>query len=178
MAIEKKAASTVRRGRPKKSEGGGGKLARSETVNVRFDPKLRFAAVLAAKRHGRTLSSFIEWAVSEAIKEVELLSVHEEVVADQINQKKYRTAENAMDNVWDVEEADRFAKKAMIYPNLMNYGDQILWKLAVEDKTLWKKRTDMAGNIRAELNFVNFKFKQFRENWETFKNTAKGKISI
>jgi len=127
-------------------------------------------------KHRRTLSSFIEWAIEKAIKEVELLSLHEGSSADQKNKLDYHTAKDAMDNVWDVEEADCFAKKAMIYPNLMNYDEQKIWKMVIEDKTLWKKRNDMAGNIRSELNFVNFKFNEFRKHWEIFKKVVKGDL--
>ena len=48
-------------------KGGGGKLSRSETVTVRLDPKLRYLAELAARLHRRTLSSYIEWSIKEAL---------------------------------------------------------------------------------------------------------------
>ena len=41
-----------------KRKGGGGKLARSETVTVRLDPKLRYLAELAARIQRRSVSSF------------------------------------------------------------------------------------------------------------------------
>ena len=71
-------------------KGGGGKLSRSETVTVRLDPKLRFAAELAARKHRRTLSSFIEWAVEESVKNVYLDGVK-------------ATAYSAIDLAWDVD---------------------------------------------------------------------------
>ena len=52
--------------------GGGGKLARTETVTVRLDPKLRYLAELAARVHRRTLSSYIEWAIKESLDKDEL----------------------------------------------------------------------------------------------------------
>ena len=48
-------------------KGGGGKLARSETVTVRLDPKLRYLAELAARLHRCTLSSYIEWAINASL---------------------------------------------------------------------------------------------------------------
>ncbi len=56
----------------KKRKGGGGKLSRSEVVTVRLDPKLRFAADLAARKQRRTLSSFIEWAVEKTVQGVDI----------------------------------------------------------------------------------------------------------
>lgn len=49
---------------------GGGKLNRTETVTVRLDPCLNYLAELAGRSQRRTKSSFIEWAVSQAIGDV------------------------------------------------------------------------------------------------------------
>src|SRR3989338_4657222 len=43
-----------------KSKGGGGKLARSEIIQARLSPKIKFAAEILARRENRTLSSLIE----------------------------------------------------------------------------------------------------------------------
>ena len=51
---------------------GGSKLARSETVTVRLDPKLRYLAELAARKQRRSLSSYIEWAVEDSLSRVPL----------------------------------------------------------------------------------------------------------
>src|ERR1700683_3750370 len=52
--------------------GRGGRLTRSETVTVRLDPKLRYLAELAALKHRRTLSSFIEWAIEDSLQRIKL----------------------------------------------------------------------------------------------------------
>ena len=78
-------------------------------------------------------------------------------------------------SVWDAAEVDRFAKVAMIYPYLLSHEEQILWRSAVENKTLWKKRTDLSGNYKEELNLTNFKFIEFRKHWGTYSNTVKNK---
>lgn len=48
------------------------KVRRSETVTVRLDPRMNYLAELAARSQRRTKSSFIEWAVQEAIKGMDL----------------------------------------------------------------------------------------------------------
>lgn len=111
---------------PRKESGG--KLFRTETVTVRLDPKLRYLADLASRKQRRTLSSFIEWAIEDSLRSVELyhgtgysgdnsLSVHDEI---------YR--------LWDVDEADRFCKLAQSYPELLTHDEQRLWKLISEFK--------------------------------------------
>ena len=58
--------------KPESKGKGGGKLTRSEVVTVRMDSQLHYLAELAARKHRRTLSSFIEWAVQQSFKTVEL----------------------------------------------------------------------------------------------------------
>lgn len=45
------------------------KLNRTETVTARLDPKLNYLCELASRAQRRTKSSFIEWAIQEALKE-------------------------------------------------------------------------------------------------------------
>lgn len=54
------------------ARGGGGKLNKSETVQVRFDPILKLAADLAAAQDRRTLSSFTEMAVDRMVRQVQV----------------------------------------------------------------------------------------------------------
>src|SRR3984893_10930000 len=105
-----------------RKRGGGGKLARSETVTVRLDPKLRYLAELAARKQRRTLSSFIEWAIEESLK-----SIH-------LSEDEYSTsAASVAAELWDVDEPDRFAKLALRYPDMLTHDEQILWKLVREN---------------------------------------------
>ena len=54
----------------RKSEGG--RLRRSEVMTMRFDPRTRYMMELASRVQRRTVSSFIDWAVTEALKGVDL----------------------------------------------------------------------------------------------------------
>ena len=47
-----------------------GRMAKTQTVPVRLDPVLKWAAELAAGKERRSLNSFIEWAVEQAVKRV------------------------------------------------------------------------------------------------------------
>lgn len=107
-------------------KASGSKLSRSETVTVRLDPKLRYLAELAARKQRRTLSSFIEWAIEDSLNTVEIYhgsgynGDHSRKVYDEIN------------TLWDVDEADRFCKLAISYPELLTHEEQRLWKLIKE----------------------------------------------
>ena len=109
---------------------GGGKLARSETVTVRLDPKLRYLAELAARKQRRSLSSYIEWAVEDSLARVLL---HEDM------NSRTSVADESI-TLWDVDEADRFAKLAFAHPDLMTHDEQVRWKLIRENGALWRGR--------------------------------------
>ncbi len=104
-------------------QGGGGKLSRSETVTVRLDPRLRYMAELAARKHRRTLSSFIEWAVEE--------SINRTIIYEGSGQKgdESRTFAEEADRLWDVDEVERLARLAILRPELLTYDEQKVWKI-------------------------------------------------
>src|SRR5262245_13096901 len=85
-----------KRGRRK----GGGKLARSEVVTVRLDPKLRYLAELSARKQRRALSSFIEWAIEDALKRITLSSNPGDAGEISVEREGLR--------LWSVDSAERF----------------------------------------------------------------------
>lgn len=140
-------------------KGGGGKLSRSETVTVRLDPKLRYLAELAGRLHRRTLSSYIEWAIKEALDRegVRATGTPSGVETD-------RTIGNEADYLWDVDEADRFAKLALRYPHLLTHDEQVRWKFIEESFRLWGDGTPFNDPAEGKLNFG-----RLRRNWEFIK---------
>ena len=163
-----KSTTKSKRGRPKGAKAGGGKLARSETVTVRLDPRLRFAADLVARKHRRTLSSFIEWAVEETLKSVELAPGNPEHLKKGID---------AANQVWDVDDADRFAKMAMNYPNLLNHNEEKVFKIAKEHGYFWRGKKGKDGEWVWKTLYENFIFERFREAWETVQKVASGELT-
>jgi hypothetical protein len=143
-----------------RKRGGGGKLSRSETVTVRLDPKLRYLAELAARKHRRTLSSFIEWVIEESLKNI-WLADGEPSIASQ-------SAE-----LWDVDEPDRFAKLAIRYPDMLTHDEQVLWKLIRENGSLWRGHYDKETKEwtwQVRQNFLIFE--RLRKSWEVFRSVA------
>jgi len=152
-----------------KRKTGGGKLSRSETVTVRLDPKLRYLAELAAKKQRRTLSSFIEWAIEDALGRV---TIYE---GTGYNDDHDRSVGQEAAQLWDVDDADRFAKLAVRYPDLLTHEEQVLWKLIKENGRIW------LGNWRGPDDTWQWKvqesslmFDELRKHWETFKKVASG----
>ena len=129
-------------------KGGGGKLSRSETVTVRLDPKLRYLAELAARLHRRTLSSYVEWAIEASLGSSLLTSDPHE-----------KSIKGDSEYLWDVDDADRFAKLALRYPQLLTHEEQVRWKFIREAYPLWGDGSPFAED-NAELNVG-----RLRRNW-------------
>lgn len=127
---------------------------RSLSLVVRVSPKLRYLAEIAARAQRRTVSSFAEWAIEEVIRTIELpggdlLSVHSL-------------------ELWDVDEPDRFAKLALLYPSLLTHDEQVLWKRITIDPKFWK-----GNQIRNE---TTLNWEALRADWDTLKKVARGEL--
>ncbi len=164
----------------KKRQGNGKQLVRTKTVGVRLDPKLKYAAELAARTQRRSLSSFIEWAVQEAVDRVPVVG----------GGQAPSTAWEAMPLVWDVSPSTRLVKLAIIFSGLLTYDEQVVWHLIREHPALWHGKGDMAGSMaelqaafeqaRGELDKKPledfFRFDLLEEHFETFEKVARGEL--
>lgn len=137
-----------------KKRGAGGKLSRTETVTVRLDPKLKFGAEMAARKQRRTLSSFIEWAVEEALSQVTVKS----------RECEAWSAADLMNEVWDTDEPDRFVNLAQRFPDLLTHEEQIMWKIIREEPWYWHTEG-------ASLELI-------RLDWESIKAMAHGDDTV
>lgn len=140
-----------------KRKPGGGKLSRSETVTVRLDPKLRYLAELAARKQRRTLSSYVEWAIEDSLSRTNLYSNGDTSLADEAPA------------LWDVDEADRFAKLALRHPDLLTHEEQVRWKLVRENGYLWKGHY---GKFNRKWTWAveedGLIFERLRTHWSAF----------
>ena len=151
----------------RKGGGGGGKLSRSETVTVRLDPKLRYLAELAARLHRRTLSSYVEWAIEA--------SLDNNVLKPDFEGRGTSIKDDA-EYLWDVDEADKFAKLALRYPHLLSHEEQVRWKLIRECGYLWRGKYGPPPSQEWRWQVVedSFCFDRLRDKWELFCAVANG----
>ena len=151
---------------------GGGKLSRSETVTVRLDPKLRYLAELAARKQRRTLSSYIEWAIEDSLKAVLLYqgtgyTGDENVsVADEVGR------------LWDVDEAERFVRLAIHYPDLLTHQDQEVWKLLQDSLLLLPAQGRRSGRVTWDTPALEDQvFPAVRQHWPSLMMAYAGSLS-
>jgi len=150
-----------------KKKGAGGNLTRSQVVTIRLDPKLRYLAELAALKQRRTLSSYIEWAVQESLKNVYLTE------GSGYNNDHGCTVHDEGDILWDVDEPDRFAMLALRYPELLTHDEQIKWKLIRENGYLWRGK-EIKGEWTWRVREESLVIERLREYWEDFCAVAEG----
>lgn len=163
-ASDLRAEELMEQGKARRRPGGGGKLSRSETVTVRLDPKLNYLCELAARAQRRTKSSFIEWAIDNALKYVTIPGSNPTTTI----------AEEAQ-VLWDVEEADRLAGLALQAPVLMTHEEQVIWKLVEGNGLLWKG-SYVRGKWAWGIGPNNFRWDLFRDTYVTFKSVAEGDL--
>jgi hypothetical protein len=144
-------------------------MPRSITVGVRLDPKVRYLAELAARKQRRSLSSFIEWVVQESLGR---LLLREGSLA---HNDHGTSIADAAAWLWDVDEADRFARLALRYPDLLTHDEQVTWKLIRENGRLWKGWHDkVTGEWTWRTDEKELIFERLREHWDKFKAVAAG----
>ena len=81
-------------------------------------------------------------------------------------------------NLWDVEEADRFVILALMYPEMLNHHEQILWKLIRENEFLWRGKKDSITKCWTwKIQKETLILERLREHWVTFNKVAKGEAN-
>jgi hypothetical protein len=132
-------------------KGQGSKLNRTEILQFRLDPKLRFALELMARSERRTVSSFIEKLVSDAIDthSIVMLKTFEElrqekgkITTDDIsgkdpNVKKTVTLTEALKQLWHVDEIHRFILMAFYSSSLLAYDEELMWHFIMHTNYYW-----------------------------------------
>ena len=84
------------------------------------------------------------------------------------------------EELWDVDEPDRFVKLALRYPGMLTHEEQVLWKLVRENGALWRGSFDEwdTGDWIWRLDQQNFIIERFREHWATFNAVARGEVGV
>ena len=122
---------------------------KSEVVTLRLDPKTRFGLELLSRKQYRTLSSVVEWSINKTLKGTN-------GILD-------------LDNIWDVYESDRLVKTALYQPNLLNYDEQLIWKVIEENYHI-----DLGDNNYAP----DAPFKEIRKHYDIIKQVASGEGDV
>lgn len=131
------------------------KQNRTEIVQVRLNPRLRFSAELAAKAQKRSMSSFLEWSLECNLANVPLKNlVNQSLMID----KGYDLPiylSDLVEAVWDSDEVIRFVRLAQAAPLLLSDDERRAWEFIRDEPLFWRrssksnKRIPFAKLIRA-----------------------------
>ena len=153
-----------------KVEKGGGKLGRTETVTIRLDPKTNYLAELAARIQRRTKSSFIESAVAQAIDAQPLLPRDPDTA----------TLGERAERLWHVRDHERLISLVEHAPHLMNYEEQQIWALIVENSNFWlgryRDRKDGTEEFQWTVDPSSLRREIVAEHWDTLIKVANGSL--
>lgn len=174
---------------PRKKKGAGGKLNRSEIVQARLNPKMRFAAEIMARYERRTLSSLLEGLIEQTLKDYRIPAmVGEKSQANLLlfggegkNQKV--SLKFLLDDIWTIEEADRFASFAICFPDLLTEEEARVWNLIVHTPYFWEhfeinienKSGKVIGKDVWPINTYRGLIREhIREHWDLLNAVARG----
>lgn len=102
----------------KKTKENQGTSQRMGVFAMRFDPRVKYLAELAARRERRSLTNFVEWAIDQALQKVVLIKG----TGDHFD----ISPANAADLLWDIDEVERLSKLHGHCPDLLSYDEQRL----------------------------------------------------
>jgi len=117
----------------KAAKGAGGKLVRSEIIQARLSPKLRFMAELISRAERRTLSSLIEMLIDDVAQNYRV-SKFENAYED----AKACTMSDAATQIWHTEEPIRLVNLALAIPGLLTHEEEKIWHLIYDTPYFWK----------------------------------------
>ncbi len=141
-----------------KSSGG----KKTDNVTVRFEPKLRYLAELAAKSQKRSLSAFVEWAVENALERVTVRN----------RDNRYESLEETSTFLWDVEDVERFVRLAYMLPDLLTYEEQVIWKIINKYPFLLSH----SPFVNSFTRFENINISAINKQWEVIFSAATGNV--
>lgn len=127
------------------------KQPRKELTSLRLEPKVKYLAEIAARVQRRSLTNYIEWAIEESLNNIVLSPSGE-------------TVEYMAQGLWDIYEHERFIKLALQYPELLNYEEQLIWKIVSDPSYGFISVT--SSPLRNKSNPKIFRLDVLMELWD------------
>lgn len=151
-------------------------ISRSEIITIRLDPKLRFAAELAARQFRRTLSRFIEMSVKEMLTQLRYNKAHcythdlhsalkMDEEGKEMLDKQISLLELA-ERLWDADEADRLVNLAQEAPYLLTTEEQRVWKVIEKTKKYWRYYEEEGFYAQEDEPDKELRIELVRQEWD------------
>lgn len=152
----------------KKIKGPGGKLSRSEIIQARISPKLKFALDIMAQKQHRTASSLIECLIENTCKSFMVTSSDTGEQSDLYSE---------ISRIWHYDEGERFVRFALAFPELLTDEQEQIWQDIRDTSYFWRytpsknQSNDSLNNMANSSHSINeLDSKHLNEHWESIKN--------
>lgn len=99
---------------------------KKEVMSLRIEPKLRYLIDLAARVQRRNITNYVEWALEESLKHVDIGDIPYE-----------SSIQHLSDYLWSLSEAKRFIRLATYRNDLLTYEEQKLWNVIKKHSYLY-----------------------------------------
>lgn len=124
---------------------GGAKLNRSEIIQARLGPRLKFGSELIANKEKCTLSSLVEMALERFSENYKFK------VGKKVHHSKEMSVSDLLDLIWHPDEGVRFIKRAFILPDSLSFEEEDFFDHLTFYRYFWSfyevKYKDEDGNI-------------------------------
>lgn len=120
----------------------GGKLSRTEVVQVRLSARLRYGTEIAARANKRTLSSLIEWSVENSLEDIEISHLIDKKLFRDGGKSPPQVLPELLKVVWHIDEAVRFTRLARAAPLLLSTEEELIWDFICDEPLFWKDPPD------------------------------------
>lgn len=176
----------------KTRKGAGGKLQRSEVVQTRMSPRLRFLAEIMARHQHRSLSSLIEQLIAQAAEQypISITMADKPALPQELfPEKQYQTMPltRVAGQLWSLEASQRFAALAFFLPDLLTHEEERLWSALKKTPFFWlhfvvKLMTREGKLISSELrpiyDFRGLVHERLKEAWPDLDAFLQGQQSL
>ena len=149
---------------------GGAKTTRSETITVRVEPKIRYLAEMAGRKQRRTLSSYIEWAIEESLNYVVLRDL---APYELVDKSQPSTVADYAGHLWQTSEAQRFARLAILFPELLTNIEEAKWAYLQRGELFKAARSvTTSGKVVWDWTVLDEQvFPQLEQSWRGLMNS-------
>ncbi len=134
---------------------GGSRLGKTEVMQVRFDPRLRFSIELAAKSQNRSISSFLEWSAEKNLNDINISHYITPSFFTDKGQHPPSTLPMLITELWNIDEVIRFVHLSQAAPQLLSADEALVWEFICNEPLFWlpssklNKREPYIALIRA-----------------------------
>ncbi|VVC75012.1 hypothetical protein AQUSIP_02860 [Aquicella siphonis] len=152
---------------------GGAKLNRSEIIQARLGPRLKFGSELIANKEKCTLSSLVEMSLEK------LSESYKFKVSKKIHPSEEMSVSDLLELIWSSDEGVRFIRRAYILPSSLTFEEEDFFYFLTCYNYFWSfyevKYKDESGNItrteyRRHHALESLIEENLTEHWYALKN--------